>query len=96
MQAKHALQIKTPGYDERELTHKAIYDELCHGLRREETKARFRGIMRKLAQEGAEGIILGCTELGLLLKQEDAPVPLFDFTRLHVRAAVDFAMPRPS
>jgi aspartate racemase len=58
MQAKHALQIKTPGCDERELTHKAIYDELCQGLLREETKARFRGIMRKLAQQGAEGIVL--------------------------------------
>jgi aspartate racemase len=92
MHAKHALQIKTPGSDERGFTHKAIYDELCQGLLRQETKARFRGIMRKLAQEGVEGIILGCTELALLLKQEDAPVPLFDSTRLHVRAAVDFAM----
>ena len=92
MQAKHALQIKIPGSDERHFTHKAIYDELCHGLLREETRARFRGIIRKLAQEGAEGIILGCTELGLLLKPEDTPVPLFDSTRLHVLAAVDFAM----
>jgi len=52
--------------------------------------------MRQLAREGAEGIILGCTELSLLLKQEDAPVPLFDSTRLHVRAAVDFAISDPN
>ena len=92
MQANHGLQIKTPHFDDRELIHKAIYDELCQGLLREESRDEFRRIMRQLAQEGAEGIILGCTELSLLLKQEDAPVPLLDSTRLHVRAAVDFAM----
>jgi aspartate racemase len=91
LQVKHALHIKTPGADEREFTHKAIYDELCQGLLREETRARFRGIMAKLAQGGAEGIILGCTELGLLLQQEDATVQLFDSTRVHAGAAVDFA-----
>jgi len=90
VQTKHALQIKTPNSDERALIHKVIYDELCQGLLREETKAKFRRIMQRLVQEGAEGIILGCTELGLLLKQGDAPVPLFDSTRLHVRAAVDY------
>ncbi|HXX17750.1 MAG TPA: aspartate/glutamate racemase family protein [Candidatus Eremiobacteraceae bacterium] len=92
VQVKHALAIKTPGSGEREFTHRAIYEELCQGLLRETTRARFRAIMQELAQEGAEGIILGCTELGLLLKQEDAPVPLFDSTRLHALAAVDFAM----
>lgn len=91
MQTKHAVEIKTPSSDEREFIHKAIYDELCQGFLREETKVRCRSIMQKLAQEGVEGVILGCTELGLLLKEEDATVPLFDSMHLHVQAAVDFA-----
>lgn len=92
LESKHGLQIKTPGSDDCGLIDRGIYDELCQGFLREETKVEVRRIMRQLAQEGAEGIILGCTELGLRLKQEDAPVPLFDSTRLHVRAAVDFVM----
>lgn len=87
LEAKHALQIKLLGSDEREFTHKTIYDVLGHGLLREETRAGFRGILLKLAQEGAEGIIRGCTELGLLLKPDEAPGPLLS-TQLELAAHV--------
>ena len=89
---KYTLDVHAPDSDDREFVHRAIYDELCQGIRREETRAGFRKIMDKLVQNGAEGIILGCTELGLLLGPQDASVPLFDSTQLHVKAAVDFAL----
>jgi len=69
-----------------------IYDELCKGEINESLKARFLEIINHLVEAGAEGIILGCTEIGLLVKQEDSLVPLFDTTKIHAEAAVDFAL----
>jgi aspartate racemase len=69
-----------------------IYDELVLGKINPESKAEYVQIMDRLVQSGAEGIILGCTEIGLLVHQEDSPVPLFDTTRIHAEAAVEYAL----
>ncbi len=92
LQDAHHLHVETPNPTEREFVHRAIYDELCQGILREETLAGFRAILQGLVLRGAQGVILGCTELGLLIKTPDCPVPLFDTTELHVRAAVDYAL----
>jgi aspartate racemase len=69
-----------------------IYNELCVGIVEESSREQYRRIMRDLAERGAEGILLGCTEIDLLVGPSDSPVPVFDTTRLHVRKAVDLAL----
>jgi hypothetical protein len=69
-----------------------IYDELCLGEIRQASRERYGEIMRHLVRQGAEGIILGCTEIGLLVGAEDSPVRIFDTTRIHAEAAVDYAL----
>jgi aspartate racemase len=86
------LEVLIPNAEEREQMHRIIYEELCVGQIRPESKARLARIMDHLAQRGAEGIILGCTELGLLIGAEDSRVPLFDTTRIHALAAVNNAL----
>jgi aspartate racemase len=86
------LEVLIPEAPEREVVHRVIYDELCLGKIQRESKDRVRHIIEQLAQKGAGGIILGCTELGLLIGADDGPVPLFDTTRIHARAAVDYAL----
>ncbi len=86
------LEVVVPDAPERGAVHRIIYDELCVGCLRPESKVRLRGVMDQLAQQGAEGVILGCTELGLLLNDGDGPVPLFDTTRIHARTAVERAL----
>ncbi len=76
----------------REEVHRVIYEELCVGLIRPESRNRLHRIMTRLAEHGAEGVILGCTELGMLVGKDDSPVPLFDTTRIHALAAVDSAL----
>lgn len=90
----HGLSVCVPPAPDRELVHKVIYEELVQGRIREESRAEFRRIARDLEGEGAQGVILGCTEIGLLLRQEDVPVSLFDTTLIHAEAAVDFALDR--
>ena len=89
---KHDLDVIIPNQDERATVHRVIYDELCQGEIKESSKTQFIEIINHLVEEGAEGIILGCTEIGLLVKQEDSLVPLFDTTKIHAEAAVDFAL----
>lgn len=89
---KYGLDILVPKPDERQIVHNVIYDELCLGITRAESRARYRQIMADLAATGAEGIILGCTEIGLLVAQEDSTVPLFDTTRIHAETAVAYAL----
>jgi aspartate racemase len=92
LQLRYNLKVVTPDPAERDFVHHAIYDELCQGILREETRMGFRKILQGLVQRGAQGIILGCTELGLLLGAADCPVPLFDTTQIHAQAAVDHAL----
>lgn len=86
------LEVLIPDAVERETVHRVIYDELVVGIIREESRAAYRRVMAGLAQRGVQGIILGCTEIGLLVKNEDSPVPLLDTTVIHAEAAVDLAL----
>jgi len=86
------LRVMIPGERDRAIVHRIIYEELCLGKILEESRGQFIRIIDALAGRGAEGVILGCTEIGLLLKEEDSRVPLFDTTRIHAEAAVDFAL----
>ena len=89
---KHNLEVIVPTAEARNVVNRVIYDELCMGKIEPSSKARYLDIMEHLAKEGAEGIILGCTEIGLLVKKEDCQVPLFDTTRIHALAAVEYAV----
>ena len=88
----YGLDVIIPGSEDREIVHRVIYDELCAGIIKTDSKQQYKGIIQHLVQEGAEGIILGCTEIGLLVKQEDSPVLLFDTTEIHAQAAVKYAL----
>lgn len=92
LRKNHNFDVDIPDSEERCLIHRAIYDELCRGIVREETRDVFRGIIGRMINRGAQGMILGCTELGLLLRDEDSPVPLFDTTKIHVLAAIEAAI----
>jgi aspartate racemase len=87
----HGLQVLVPGEADRRIVHDVIYDELCVGVLREESREQYRRIMRELAADGAQGILLGCTEIDLLVGPADAPVAVFDTTRLHAQRAVELA-----
>jgi aspartate racemase len=86
------VKVIIPNERDRETIHEIIYRELCYGKIRESSKHRSIRIINSLVDEGAEGVILGCTELPLLIKQQDSNVPLFDTTRIHALSAVDFAL----
>lgn len=89
---KHGLDVLVPDEADRKVVHDVIYNELCAGRINDESRRQYRAIIRRLADAGAEGIILGCTEIGLLVKPEDSPVPLFDTTPIHAEAAAEFAL----
>jgi aspartate racemase len=89
---RFGLDVITPGQDERRQVHDIIYKELVAGIVRAESREIYRGIMAGLVSQGAEAIILGCTEIMLLVGEEDSSVPLFDTTTLHALAAVDRAL----
>jgi aspartate racemase len=89
---RHGLHVLVPEATDRAVVNRVIYEELCLGVIREESRAQYRAVMAQLVAQGAEGIILGCTEITLLVSQSDSTVPLFDTTRLHALAAVDFAL----
>ncbi|NLO98092.1 MAG: aspartate/glutamate racemase family protein [Peptococcaceae bacterium] len=86
------IKVLIPKERDRLIVNKVIYNELCLGKIVEESRAEYKRIIEDLIAQGAEGIILGCTEIGLLVKSEDATVPLFDTTLLHALGAVDFAL----
>jgi aspartate racemase len=92
LREKHGLQVLIPDENERERVHQIIYNELCLGKVLNESRGKYCHIIRSLAQGGAEGIILGCTEIAMLIGQKDSPVPLFDTTRIHAQKAVDWAI----
>jgi aspartate racemase len=89
---RHGLEIIIPNESERDCIHRVIYDELCLGEIKGDSRECYVQIMDRLIGEGAQGIILGCTEIGLLVCQEDSPVPLFDTARIHAEAAVEYAL----
>jgi aspartate racemase len=89
---KYDLEVIVPEKPDRDIVHRVIYDELCAGKIVEASKLEYVRIMRDLIAKGCEGIILGCTEIMLLVGQEDSSVPVFDTTTIHAIAAVDFAL----
>ena len=88
----HGLEVVIPAEPEREVVHRVIYDELCLGEIKAASQAAYIRIMDSLVEEGAEGIILGCTEISLLVGQQDSLAPLFDTTEIHAQAAVEYSL----
>jgi aspartate racemase len=89
---KHGLDVLIPDDEQQELVHRVIYDELCLGQVKRSSRDQYLGIIDELVTRGAEGIILGCTEIGLLIHEDDTAVPLFDTTTIHAAAAVELAL----
>jgi aspartate racemase len=89
---RFGIDVLVPDKDERDFIERVIFDELCVGKMNTSSKRRFKEIVGKLVENGAEGVILGCTEIPLLIKQEDVNVPVFDTTEIHAKAAVEFAL----
>jgi len=89
---KFGLEVITPEQGDRDFIHQVIYEELCQGIINPESRVRFCEIMARLAAQGAEGIILGCTEITMLVTVNDASVPLFDTTQIHAQRAVQQAL----
>lgn len=90
--AAHGMDTLVPPPLQRDEVHRVIYEELCRGRVEAASREAYRRIMADLVADGAQGLILGCTEIGLLVGADDASVPLFDTTALHAQAAVDFAL----
>ena len=89
---EHGLDVVLPDAAQRPDVHRVIYDELCQGVVRGQSRERYREVMADLVTRGAEAIILGCTEISLLVGEQDASVPLFDTTAIHVEDALDWML----
>ncbi|WP_432667246.1 aspartate/glutamate racemase family protein [Wukongibacter baidiensis] len=92
LQEKHNLEVIIPSEEDREIINNVIYNELCLGVLKQSSREKFKEIINKLVSSGAEGIVLGCTEIPLLIKQEDVDVPVFDTMTIHSVSAVDFTL----
>ena len=92
--ARHGLRVLVPDTDDRAEVHRIVYEELCLGIVRESSRESYRAVIGRLVDAGAEGVVLGCTEIEMLIGASDSPVPLFPTTRLHVEAAVAAAFER--
>jgi aspartate racemase len=90
--AGRGLEVLVPSADDRTTVHDVIFDELCVGIVREESRRAYRQVIHALVEAGAQGVVLGCTEIELLVGADDSPVPVFPTTRLHVTAAVERAL----
>jgi len=89
---RHGLEVLVPDTEDRATVHRIIYDELVAGVVDPRSRTAYRAVIARLADRGAQAVILGCTEIMLLIGAEDSPVPLFDTTRLHAEAALDHAL----
>ena len=92
LRSEFGLDVLVPPADDRSVVHRVIYEELVLGDIRDESREAYRGVMQRLVEAGAQAIILGCTEITLLVGPDNATVPLFDTTALHARAAVERAL----
>ena len=90
----HGLRVVVPETEDREVVHRIIYEELCRGIVKPESRSEYRRVMKSLATQGVQAIILGCTEISLLVDQHDSEVPLFDTTAIHARSAAEEALCR--
>lgn len=92
LEERYGVAVLVPSEPDRKIVHQVIYEELCHGRVRDASRDEYRRIIDGLAAEGAEGVILGCTEITLLIESRHSALPVFDTTRLHAEAAVDWAL----
>jgi len=92
LEEEHWLKVITPNETDRQIIHDIIYNELILGNIKDESRKKYQVIIEKLKNQGAEGVILGCTEIPLLIKQKDSPIPIFDTTKIHAEKAVEFAL----
>jgi aspartate racemase len=92
LQHKHGIEVVIPEEQDRQIIHTILYDELCLGEIKQVSKEAFRRIIADLEVNGAQGVVLGCTEIPLIVKQEDYSILLYDTTTLHAVAAVEFAL----
>jgi aspartate racemase len=88
----HGYPVLVPGPEDRQTVHRVIYEELCKGKLLPGSRQRFVEIIQELADRGAQAVILGCTEIGLLVSPDDTPIPLVDTTRIHAEQAVKWAL----
>ncbi|MDY4314789.1 aspartate/glutamate racemase family protein [Pectobacterium actinidiae] len=96
IQERFGVEVMVPDHEGKEAVNRIIYDELCLGNINDASRQVYRDIIQQLEQQGAEGIILGCTEIPLLIGASDAKVPLFDTSKLHAIAAAKFSLNQPS
>ena len=89
----HGLDVIVPGDEDRAAVHRVIYEELVRGRVEAASRQVYRSVIARLVEQGADAVILGCTEIMLLIKPEDSAVPLFDTTLIHAEAAVERACP---
>ena len=89
---QHGIEVITPSDTSRTIVHDVIYNELCLGQICNDSREQYLQIIQELAQAGAQAVILGCTEIALLVKQGDTAMPLYDTTAIHAQAAVEFAL----
>lgn len=92
LRERYGIEVLIPPEPDREIVHRVIYNELCLGLVREASREEYRRIINGLVERGARAVILGCTEISMLVGPEDAAVPLFDTTGIHARKAAEWAM----
>lgn len=88
----HGVELFVPAEPDRTLVHDIIYNELTKGQVEDSSRVQYQRVIAELAEQGAQGVILGCTEITLLIRPTDSPIPVFDSTALHVKQAVDFAL----
>ncbi len=89
---KHGLEVVIPNEENRAIVHDIIYNELCQGIIKNSSKENYKIVIQSLINQGAEGIVLGCTEIGLLIKQQDVAAPVFDTTLVHAQEAIAFSL----
>jgi aspartate racemase len=92
LRERYSIEVIIPSQSDRKIIDSVIYNELCRGTIQQSSKERYKEIIKRLISDGADGVILGCTEIPLLIGQDDVEVPVFDTTTIHARAAVDFAL----
>ncbi len=92
LENRYRLEVVVPGEEGRRTIHRIIYDELCCGRVLDESRAEYRRVVGDLLTQGVEGVILGCTEIGLLLRQDDVAIPLFDTAVIHAEEAARYAL----
>ena len=92
LEEKYNIEVIIPSQNDREIIDSVIYHELCLGIIKQSSKEKYKEVINRLISDGADGVILGCTEIPLLVSQGDVEMPVFDTTTIHAKSAVEFAL----